>query len=63
MFTTFIMACSMMTGQCVIFEDSRGPYQNRVQCQARAEEMVIDMSPILVGAHTYSFKCEEEKGV
>ena len=53
----------MMTGQCIIFEDSRGPYQNRVQCQARAEEMVIDMSPILVGAHTYSFKCEEEKSV
>ena len=63
MFTTFVMACSMLTGQCIIAEDDWGPYFTEVQCEQRASMMVQDISEALGTPHTYSLKCEEEKGV
>ena len=63
MFSTFVMACSMLTGQCIIVEDAYGPYFKEVQCEQRASQIVIDVAEILGTPHTFSFKCEEEKGI
>ena len=53
----------MLTGQCIIAEDDWGPYFTEIQCEQRASMMVQDISEALGTPHTYSFKCEEEKGV
>jgi len=63
MFSTFVMACSMLTGQCVILEDDYGPYNKQIQCEQRASEIVVDVAEILGTPHTFSFRCKEEKGI
>jgi hypothetical protein len=63
MFTTFVMACSMMTGQCIIVEDAYGPYSKEVHCVERAAVIVTDVAEALGTPHSFSFKCKEEKGI
>ena len=63
MFTTLVMACSMMTGQCIIIEDIYGPYVKEVQCEERAAVMVADVAELLVSPHSFSFQCKFDRGV
>ena len=63
MFSTFVMACSMLTGQCIILEDDYGPYSKQIQCEQRASEIVVDVAEILGTPHAFSFRCKEEKGI
>ena len=63
MYSTFLMACSLLTGVCFVAEDSWGPYHTEVQCEQRASQMVMDVSELLGTPHSFSFKCEEEKGI
>ena len=63
MFTTFVMACSMLTGQCIIVEDIYGPYVQEVQCEERAAVIVTDVAKVLGSPHSFSFKCKFDRGV
>tara|TARA_A100001015_G_C14798376_1_gene635915 strand:- start:527 stop:718 length:192 start_codon:yes stop_codon:yes gene_type:complete len=63
MFTTWVMACSIYVGSCVLLEDSYGPYNTREECKARATEIVDDVDVIFSGGHTYTFKCEYDRGI
>ena len=63
MFTTYILACSLIiAGDCTEIRDTRGPYKTEEECAARAEEMVMDLIPFLTSPHGFAFKCEVEKG-
>jgi hypothetical protein len=53
----------MYVGSCVLLEDSYGPYNTREECKARATEIVDDVDVIFSGGHTYSFKCEYDRGI
>ena len=63
MFTTLVMACSMLSGQCIIIEDAYGPYVQKVHCEQRAAVMVADVSELLVSPHSFSFQCKFDRGV
>ena len=63
MFTTLVMACSMLTGQCILVEDLYGPYVQKVQCEERAAVMAADVAKLLGSAHSFSFKCKFDRGV
>jgi len=63
MFTTFVMACSMLSGQCIIVEDIYGPYSKEIHCVERAAVIVTDVAEVLGTPHSFSFKCQEEKGI
>jgi hypothetical protein len=63
MFTTLVMACSMLSGQCIIVEDAYGPYVKEVQCEARATEIVTDVAEVLGTPHSFSFQCKFDRGV
>ena len=42
MFEALVMGCLLMSdGDCVVFSDTRGPYQTKEQCVARAHEMTL----------------------
>jgi hypothetical protein len=57
------MACSLLSGQCIIVEDDYGPYSKEVQCVERAAVIVTDVAEILGSPHSFSFKCKFERGV
>jgi|TARA_S200002703_G_scaffold33129_1_gene28738 hypothetical protein len=63
MFSTFVMACSILTGQCIVVEDVYGPYNKEIHCEQRASQIVVDVAEILGTPHTFSFKCKIEKGI
>jgi hypothetical protein len=63
MFTTFVMACSMLSGQCIIVEDIYGPYPKEIHCVERAAVMVTDVAEILGTPHSFSFQCKFDRGV
>ena len=49
MFTAFVVAC-MINGECVRFNDARGPYATLAECEARIHEMKEDIieTPLLM---------------
>ena len=63
MFTTFVMACSMLSGQCIIVEDVYGPYVKEVQCEERAAVIVTDVAEVLGTPHSFSYQCKFDRGV
>lgn len=63
MFTTFVMACSMLSGQCIIVEDAYGPYVKEVQCKERAVVIVADVAEVLGTPHSFSYQCKFDRGV
>ena len=63
MLTAMVMVCNLaVMGDCVKFEDSRGPYKTEEQCMARVEEMIRDITPLIPKVpSTYSYRCAEVK--
>jgi len=53
----------MLTGQCIIVEDSYGPYPKKIQCEQRAAVIVTDVAEVLGSPHSFSFKCKFDRGV
>ena len=64
MFTTFVKVCSLITAlECTEFEDTRGPYATREECEARAYEMGADLKAVIEPPVEFSYKCVlENKG-
>jgi|TARA_R100000149_G_C5866771_1_gene131403 hypothetical protein len=61
MFTAMVMACAIgvATNGCTIATDELGPYETKLQCLERVDEMVLVLKATLPIPHKYSFKCEE----
>ena len=62
MFEGLVMGCLLMSdSECVVFSDTRGPYQTREQCVARAHEMAESLQSVFHDTpHEYTYKCESE---
>ena len=62
MFEALVMGCLLMSdGDCVVFSDTRGPYQTKEQCVARAHEMTQSLHLVFRDTpHEYTYKCESE---
>lgn len=39
MFAAIVIVCSLVTGDCMRFDDGRGPYPTLEECKARTYEM------------------------
>lgn len=63
MFMAMVMVCALSTpGECVRFDDTRGPYPQRQQCVVRSQEMAVGIAKMFPVPATYSFKCKELTG-
>lgn len=77
MFTAFVMFCALQSPElspnCIVFQDSYGPYRTEKNCEIRAAQMIREMTQDeeianslaqhLGGAQIYYFsKCEKEEG-
>ena len=65
MFKTIVLACSLLVPeQCWEYNDTRGPYETREQCQKRAYEMSNMIAEINEGTvMAQKFKCVQLKGM
>ena len=60
MFEALLMVCALsMPGECVRFDDTRGPYETFDQCKVRSQEMAVGVARLFPTPATYSFKCKE----
>ena len=60
MFKAMLMVCALSTpGECVRFDDNRGPYPDEARCQERSREMATQIVQLFPVPATYAFKCEE----
>lgn len=58
MFTAFIMICSAaFTDGCMELRDVRGPYETKVLCKERVDEMVHSMIPVIPSDSEIKWKC------
>ena len=55
MFAASIMVCSLVAGnptfkddECVIFDDTYGPYHTELQCKERVDQMVVAVSGLFL---------------
>ena len=62
MFEVLVMGCLLMSdSECVVFSDTRGPYQTREQCVARVHERTESLHFVFRDTpHEYTYKCESE---
>ena len=48
MFEALVMACVLMSdSECIVFSDTRGPYQTDEQCISRVQEMAESLQWVL----------------
>jgi hypothetical protein len=53
-----VLACSLVAdSECIVAEDTFGPYKTEEACIDRARVMIEQMTYILPGPHQYKFKC------
>ena len=62
MFEALVMACVLMSdSDCIVFSDTRGPYQTEEQCISRVQEMAESLQQVLnESPKQFTYKCESE---
>ena len=62
MFEALVMACVLMSdSDCIVFSDTRGPYQTEEQCISRVQQMEEAQKQVLNEApKQFTYKCENE---
>lgn len=41
MFTAIMTLCFVLSEQCMIVRDNRGPYETQLRCEQRLDEMIL----------------------
>ena len=63
MFKAMVLVCALYTpGECVRFDDTRGPYPTYDECKVRSQEMAAGVATMFPVPATYAFKCKELTG-
>ena len=58
MFIAKLMICGILQGECTVLVDTKGLHKSEEQCQARIEEMVTDLQPMVPYMQMFT-KCEK----
>ena len=61
MFIAKLMICGMLLGDCTVLVDTKGLHKSEEQCQARIEEMVTDLKPMV--PYMQMFTKSEKPGI
>lgn len=64
MFEAMVLACAIGVTDpdaCLEATDTRGPYETREECFARAQEMIAGLVYTIPVPLNFHFKCEEPK--
>lgn len=60
MFAAILLVCALSTpGECVRFDDTRGPYATIPECEVRIREMAAGVAQMFPAPATYRYKCKE----
>ena len=62
MFKAIVLICNMMSNQCLEAHDTWGPYKEKAECIARAEQMKTAIEKSQVQWKAVSYKCNNDKG-
>ncbi len=61
LYTAMVLACSLVAeSNCIVAEDTYGPYKTEEECLARTQVMIEQMTFIMPGPHQYKFRCVPE---
>jgi len=64
-FEALVMACVLMSdSDCIVFSDTRGPYQTEEACISRVQEMTESLHQVLNELpKQFTYKCESEPSI
>lgn len=65
-FQALVMACALgtfNTPDCIVFEDLYGPYNTKLKCEYRVEEMANIIDDARENPTDYFFQCVPLEGV